>query len=607
MAAHSPVSTPENAVAEATPRAPRLAELDERYGGPLAGFGSVDSAWRTLTRFAIYRAIIVGLMMVVYWGFSAYPMIGMWAPKLASNALLVYAALAVGLIVLTQLRAPSAAVQLTLQVFVDVTMVVLIMHASGGARSGWGVLLLVTLAAAALVSRGRMAFFHAAVASIAVLFEQAYQILYHDGSLNDFVPPGMLAGSYFVIAALGYTLAQYARGAVQIAERRGVDLANMAQINALVIRDMEDGFVIIDEHGVIRQHNVQSESLVAGLKGAEGRALKEAAPLLSMLVDEWRHDRTRMYSLVRDPITQREYQMRCVAIGEEQHASASSPTVVFLEDASRIRSQAQHMKLVALGRLTASIAHEIRNPLSSINHAAELLHEDTDRSDADKRLLTIIQDNAHRLDRLVEEVLYLNRRDRAHPETIDLSQMLTRFVRDFCANEKIPESRVHVSVGATSSGAALFGTFDRSHLDQILWNLVRNGVRHSSGRDGAVVISVRAITGRDALGNIELDVRDDGAGVPAEAQAHLFEPFFTTDAKGTGLGLYIARELAEVNGAELEYIHTAAGARASTVPPASSASVGTSEEMKSRAQAQTTNHVGACFRLTMKQAGRGSA
>lgn len=564
----------------------RLTELDARYGGPLAGFDSVDSAWRTLRRFAIYRAIIVGLMIAAYWGFPAYPMIGMVAPKLASNALMLYALLAVGLIVLTQLRTPSAAVQLTLQVFVDVTMVVLIMHASGGARSGWGVLLLVTLAAAALVSRGRMAFFHAAVASIAVLVEQGYQILYNDGSVNDFVPPGMLAGSYFVIAALGYTLAQYARGAVQIAERRGIDLANMAQINALVIRDMQDGFVIVDEHGVIRQHNQQSEALVAGLKGAEGRPLKEAAPLLAMLVDEWRQDRTRIYSLVRDPITQREYQMRCVVIGADQRANAMSPTVVFLEDASRIRSQAQHMKLVALGRLTASIAHEIRNPLSSINHAAELLHEDTDRSDADKRLLTIIQDNAHRLDRLVEEVLYLNRRDRAHPETIDLPKMLTRFVRDFCANEKIAESKIRVSIElAQTRDATIAATFDRSHLDQVLWNLVRNAVRHGSGGDGAVQIVVRSVRGRDALGAVELEVRDDGTGVPAEAQAHLFEPFFTTEAKGTGLGLYIARELAEVNGAQLEYVHNVA------------------VKSKNADEPNVSMLFGACFRLTMKLGG----
>jgi two-component system, NtrC family, sensor histidine kinase PilS len=509
---------------------------------PLAAFAfeSPDTAWRTLTSFAVYRLMVVLVLAIIFWGFGRIPIIGSASPLIAAVSLGVYLALAVAAIIATQFRAPSATIQLSLQVMIDVTMLTLLMHASGGTRSGIGMLLLVSLAAAALVSQGRLAFFHAAVASLAVLFEQLWQFLYGDANAAEFVPSGMLATGYFVIAGLGYTLATYARGAAQIAAKVGVDLANMAQINELVIRDMQDGFVVVDEVGVIRQHNEQSTLMVASLKGAAGRSIAEVAPQLGRLLADWRQDRQRIFSIVRDHTTQRDYQIRFVAIGDAE----VSPTVVFLEDASRIRSQAQQMKLVALGRLTASIAHEIRNPLSSINHAAELLEEDSKRSTEDARLLTIIQENAHRLDRLVEEVLYLNRRDRAHPEAVEMSAFLPRFVREYCGNEKRPADAFVVDVD--NEVTALF---DRAHLDQVMWNLVRNAARFATMQPGSIKVTAYAKADK-----VLVEIDDDGPGVATEAIPHLFEPFFTTDSKGTGLGLYIARELSEVNGATLEYV-----------------------------------------------------
>ena len=493
-----------------------------------------------MTAFAVYRLVIVLVLAIIFWGFSRIPILGGVSPLMGAVSLGAYLALSVVLILATQVRMPPATAQLTIQVLVDVTMLTLLMHASGGTRSGIGMLLLVSLAAAALVSHGRLAFFHAAVASLAVLFEQLWQFLYADASAAEFVPSGMLATGYFVIAGLGYTLAAYARGAAQVAEKRGVDLANLAQINELVIRDMQDGFVVVDEQGVIRQHNAQSALMVRGLGASTGRALREVAPQVGQLLDEWRADRRRIFSIMRDAASQRDYQLRFVSIGDAE----VSPTVVFLEDASRIRSQAQQMKLVALGRLTASIAHEIRNPLSSINHAAELLEEDAARSVEDARLLTIIQENAHRLDRLVEGVLYLNRRDRAHPEAIDMQVFLPRFVRDFSANEKRPPDAFVLDIETR-----LAPLFDRAHLDQVMWNLVRNAARFATMQPHSVRVRVYS-QNEQVVAMIE----DDGPGVANEALPHLFEPFFTTDSQGTGLGLYIARELAEVNGAALEYV-----------------------------------------------------
>jgi two-component system, NtrC family, sensor histidine kinase PilS len=216
-----------------------------------------------------------------------------------------------------------------------------------------------------------------------------------------------------------------------------------------------------------------------------------------------------------------------------------------------MRTQAQQTKLVALGRLTASIAHEIRNPLSSIGHAAELMEEDRALQPEEQRLLAIIRSNVHRLDRIVQEVLYLNRRDRAQPEAIEPLPYLETFAAEFCATEKCPPDAVDVQVRTTQRLL-----FDRQHLDQVLWNIVRNALRYCRKQAGSIRIVVWPAP---AVGNLLIDVHDDGPGIARAAQAHLFEPFFTTDAQGTGLGLYIARELCEGNGARLEYVENPAG------------------------------------------------
>jgi two-component system sensor histidine kinase PilS (NtrC family) len=519
---------------------------------PVAEQGVSESkeSWRSLQAFSLYRIVLALLLAGAHWGFAEDPLIGAAVPWLARSIIIAYCATGLIQYALTRLRAFPLDLQLSAQILVDIAAIIAILHASGGIRGGAGLLLLVTLAAAGLIARGRMVFFHAAVATIALLVEQGVQILHNAAPVNDYFQTGLLAGGYFAIAGLAARLATFARGAERIAEERGVNLANLAQINELVIRDMQDGFLVVDEKGLIRQHNTQCEALLGPLGGK--RHLSAYAPLVAVFLDEWRRDRAHLFPMLHDARMQNEYQVRFVAIGREPHDDKPSPTVIFIEDMSRIRIQAQQMKLIALGRLTASIAHEIRNPLSSIGHAAQLLHEEDNRTEGDRRLLAIIRDNTQRLDRMVQEVLVLNRRDRAQPEAIDAAAHLRQFVGEFCGIEKVPLSALSVTV---TSPPKLH--FDRSHFDQVLWNLSRNAWRFCRKETGSVHLALGA-------GKLEntlcLDVIDDGPGVSASAQQHLFEPFFTTDAQGTGLGLYIARELAEVNGARLEYFVDSPGA-----------------------------------------------
>ena len=506
------------------------------------------TAWRTLAVFCIYRLVLALFIGAAFAFLNSIFNVGIVAPDAVLPTLVIYACVSLVLLTVARLREPGIALQVTAGVGVDVIAIVVLMYASGGVKSGLGVLLLVSLAAAALITRGRLAFFHAAIAALAVLLEQTFQVWRFDAMAHDFVQAGITSAAYFATAALASTLAGYARSSAEIAEERRLDLDNLSQINELVIRDMQDGILVIDGKGRIRQHNPRAIQLLGAMPFGRFATLGEYAPEVATLLDKWRSGSETTFMQLRVPRLAGELQVHFVPIG----SGNPPPTVIFIEDVGRMRAQAQQMKLVALGRLTASIAHEIRNPLSSIGHAADLFDEGAKVGDEERRLLEIIRANVTRLDRIVQEVLYLNRRDRAQPETIDAGTYLSNFVAEFTAVEKVGPGSLDVQV---RTAQRLW--FDRQHLDQVLWNIVRNAWRHGRQLAGSVRVVVAPWV---APGKLVLDVIDDGPGVPASAIPHLFEPFFTTEAQGTGLGLYIARELCEANGARLEYVEGSGGA-----------------------------------------------
>jgi two-component system sensor histidine kinase PilS (NtrC family) len=235
----------------------------------------------------------------------------------------------------------------------------------------------------------------------------------------------------------------------------------------------------------------------------------------------------------------------------ERTASSDGEVLVFLDDVGRIKERAQQLKLASLGRLTASIAHEIRNPLSAIGHAGELLREER-RGEMQDRLLRILNDNVIRLDRIVGDILELGRQSRAEPELLRVDEFCIGFVEHFNATESLS-----LGVVVLDGALPLNLCFDRSHLHQVLWNLVSNALRHSSRGSGAVRIELSSNHGD---GRVELHVIDDGPGVPESVREQIFEPFFTTHTQGTGLGLFIARELCVTNGASLELAPSTSGA-----------------------------------------------
>ncbi len=535
-------------MSSAAPVPSTLADEKPAEGRALSA-GSDDAGWKSLKIFAVYRIALALVLSAAYLFANNIFQLGAQWPELAVTALAAYAFFSALLLVPAMMREPSVPIQVTAAVFLDVAAMVLLMHTSGGVRSGLGVTLLISLAGAGLITRGRLVFFHAAVAALAILLEQSFQVFRYDAPPADFVQAGLTSMALFATAGLGWTLARYARTSETLAEQRTIDLANLSQINELVIRDMQDGMLVVDPEGTIRQHNPRLANLLGPVPAGPRPLLSDYSPDIARLLAQWRRGPETTYLQFQAPRSNAELAVHFIAIG----SGDPPPTVVFVEDVGRMREQARQMKLVALGRLTASIAHEIRNPLSSINHAAELLEEGASGNAGDERLTRIIRDNVHRLDRIVEEVLYLNRRDRAEMESIEPRAWVTQFAESWRTAEKVPAEVLSTEVRTVQHLA-----FDRQHLDQVMWNLVRNAWRHGRRGPGSIRITIQPGV---ALGTLAVEVADDGPGVATRDLAHLFEPFFTTEAQGTGLGLYIARELAEANGARLEYIEGGPGAR----------------------------------------------
>ena len=548
-----------------------------------------QNMWRPLALFNLYRLLLGGLLLVLSALYGAA-----LSPDAHEQSEFFWVGASYTFLVLVSVlavswRRPSPGWQLAFQVCTDILCLTLLAYFSGGVQSNIAMLLLVSLAFAGLISHGRITLLYAALASIALLLEHAYSVLTREAAAAQFFQVGILCISYFALAWLAHTLSRYALISEKLAALRGADLASMAEANRLMIHDMPDGMLVVDERGQVRQSNPGASRLLGFAFAPDKQVgLAECSPLLEALYAAWRQNpqlgaeiqqslpqsagfasnvsevqsrhgaaepsgagATASHLLpqsagfasnvseVHLPRTNSAVRVRFLRIGSETFWGA----VVVLEDVQRVQEQARQVKLAALGRLTANIAHEVRNPLSSISYAAELMREG-EHEPSQVRLLQLIMENTSRLDRIVQDVMQLNRRDRVQAETLDLTGLLPGFVEALCLTEQVEP--VLFALQLPPAGEI---RFDRGHFEQVLWNLCRNALRYSHRRAGSVQLRAARAEG----GSMVLEVEDDGPGVAPDALPKLFEPFYTTDSRGTGLGLYIARELCEANGARIEY------------------------------------------------------
>ncbi|MGZ3184239.1 MAG: sensor histidine kinase [Telluria sp.] len=478
----------------------------------------------------------------------------------------IYLALGVTYLAITQRSRTHFLVQLSAHLATDIVVISLLYLAAGGLRSGLVILYLFPLAGAAILAPLGLALAWTAVVALFLLADAAYQFFLQDRDMPT-LQAGLYGAAYFAAVLVISRLARRLIRQEELALRRGADLAVQSAINQLVMADMGDGILVCGPEGTIETANPAARRML-GLGGSvEGKRLSDSDSLapLAAAFSLWASEpdgnqvafvhikpfsggeaMTAAWHSRRDAISHLKLRFARPDGGGE----ALARVVVFLQDVTAIENRAQELKLASMGRLTASIAHEVRNPLSAIGHATALLAEDlTDK--AHVRLLAIVSDNVTRVNRMVQDILQLSRKVQPNGEPLALGPFLEELRAEFQETHKLPEDLI--ALGAAGAEPV---RFDPLHLREVVVNLLNNAVRYASGTPGCIRIEVLT----DRAGRRELHVQDDGPGITPEVRAHLFEPFYTTSSKGTGLGLYLARELCLNNDASLDYEYRFEGA-----------------------------------------------
>ena len=220
--------------------------------------------------------------------------------------------------------------------------------------------------------------------------------------------------------------------------------------------------------------------------------------------------------------------------------------LIFLEDNDVVAQRALEMSANSLAKLSGSIAHEIRNPLAAISHAAQLLAESEDISETDRRLINIIHSQSRRMNDIVENILQLSRREKSRPDLLNLKTWLNEITNEFKAT--FPVMTIDMITDLDEDDVWVL--FDRGQLHQVVWKLMENAIQHAGYETNVASVKIK-MKHLPGTGYCVITVEDNGPGIPEQQIEHIFEPFYTTDKLGSGLGLYIARQLCEVNQAEL--------------------------------------------------------
>jgi two-component system sensor histidine kinase PilS (NtrC family) len=500
--------------------------------------------WRVLGILNLYR-VLVPLVLLGLYSLGGARGLPVESPDLFSAVAVFYLCFGLLSVVLVRRRLLSAHIQTVFQATIDIACLMLLLHACGGISSGLGSLLFVPVGGLAFLLPPRSALFLAAVAAIAVLLHTIWQQLTGHVDINVYATAGFLGLVLFAIAASASVLATRMRESEDLVRQKDVDLANLADLSQYIVQHLRESLLVVDAGDKIRLINESAAEILGDIHAVPGALVGEVSPRLLYSLSTWRQgseqDESPSSFVAADGA--RLIQPHFAPLG----GVAPGPTLIFLEDTSLMAERVQQSKLAALGRLSASIAHEIRNPVGAMSHAGQLLAESPNMSNDDRRLTDIIRNNSERVSTIINNVLQLSRRETTKPTRLALGDWLDDFLSEFCETMQVTIDTIAVKEDA----GELEVRFDPSHLHQVVWNLCDNAVKYGEPRDG-IKVEIK-LSRLSPSYRPYLEVSDRGSGIEPEAADRIFEPFFTGRKGGTGLGLFIARELCQLNRAILLY------------------------------------------------------
>jgi two-component system, NtrC family, sensor histidine kinase PilS len=497
----------------------------------------------TIKLFRVYNhyRVVVGITLLISLLIqSDESMAAFYNPWLFKITVVSYAVIHIFTLLLLFSGYTPNTIHVVLSVMMETIIICGMLMFGTGVSSGLGNMTVITVAASNILLRSQLGLLMAAAASMLIMGQEIFRLLESQSDLDSVFRAGVLGVVYFATAILVRNLSYRINVSEDLARRRAQNIAELERLNHQIIQRMLTGIIVTNEVGQVTMANEASLRLL----GTEHQPKLTSIPaeLLDRL-NEWLLNPDRKTAPFRGSPTLAPVQASFAKLQKEQ----GQDILVFLEDTGKIAQQAQQLKLASLGRLTAGIAHELRNPLGAASHAAQLLVESEDLNKPDRSMAEIIIRHAERMNSIIENVLQLSRGKVGEPESLELEPWLQNYISDFTA---AGTRRMEIDIKARKKD--IVGRFDPSHLGQVMNNLLSNGIRYSEVQTNYPWAGVEI----DTIGSTQqaiIDVLDVGPGIEEEQMANLFEPFYTTDKKGTGLGLYLSKELCEANQAQLDY------------------------------------------------------
>ncbi len=488
----------------------------------------------------IYYRLGLGLMLgIMHWTGLSKDVFGYARPELFTDISLLYITICTLSLMLywaNTLKAYTTHL-LALLVFDFIALVIMI-YASGNLTGGLGYLLLIPMAVGSTFLRGQANIGLAAFGTILVLVMSLVMINNGTGDGRSFFAAGITGVSLFV-TAIAFRIFSEKVQVSQDAAQKQTDQANYLQlISQRIVETMRTGIIVVDQDLRIKLINHAAASLLTTNDKFEG--VVRVTPIYDRL-QIWQEDGVTPSSFTFTLSHNQSVKVSFAPLDDSLFPSM----MLFVEDMQRLGQEAQQLKLASLGRLTASIAHEIRNPLGAISHAGQLLNESKNISENDHALLDIIHNHSQRINFIINNILDFSRRKSANPEMVDLNQWLIDFKAEYLQHHD-------GIIDIINKKPEIQAKIDPNHLYQIITNLVDNGIRYSKQAKGQSIVQICTnIQQKDQRPYIE--VIDYGEGISTEKLDHIFEPFYTTEVTGSGLGLYLCKELSEANQANLSY------------------------------------------------------